>query len=159
MLDWSSPQSASLRSTGMPAAMLAASFRIRFSPLPQGRSPASRLLMTDSQSMWASSVAPSVIEVTVVAKQLEALVGLGAQVRVGTSAVEGGAVDAGCACEGLDVAFPAGRDVAVQEPGHGRPDLRLVVGELLPAEPHSGSPAASSMRARTRAARSYSACR
>ena len=45
--------------------------RIRFSPLLQGRSPASRLLMTDCQSMWASSVAPSVIEVTVLTKQVK----------------------------------------------------------------------------------------
>ena len=51
--------------------MLAASRRIRFSPLLQGRSPASRLLMTDCQSMWASSVAPSVIEVTVLTKQVK----------------------------------------------------------------------------------------
>ena len=49
----------------------AASRRIRFSPLLQGRSPASRLLMTDCQSMWASSVAPSVIEVTVLTKQVK----------------------------------------------------------------------------------------
>jgi hypothetical protein len=35
----------------MPAAMLAASRRIRFSPLPQGRSPAARLLMSDCQLM------------------------------------------------------------------------------------------------------------
>ena len=49
----------------MPAAMLAASRRIRFSPLPQGRSPASRLLMTDCQSIWASSVPQPVSEVPV----------------------------------------------------------------------------------------------
>src|ERR1035441_6231428 len=47
---WSIPLSASLRSTGMPAAMLAASLSTRFSPLLQGRSPVSRLLMTDCQS-------------------------------------------------------------------------------------------------------------
>ena len=56
---------------GMPAAMLAASRRSRFSPLPQGRSPASRLLMTDCQSMWASSVLQSVSEVPVVTKRVK----------------------------------------------------------------------------------------
>ena len=53
----------------MPTAMLAASRRIRLSPLLQGRSPASRVVMTDCQSMWASSVPPSVIEVTVLTKE------------------------------------------------------------------------------------------
>src|SRR6266581_8272456 len=94
-----------------------------------------------------------------IAEFFEPLFELGAEVGVGAAAVEGGAVDAGRDGEGLDVAFPAGRDAAVQEPGHGCPDLRLVVRELLPAEPHPASPAASSIRARTRAARSYSACR
>src|SRR6266702_2080760 len=96
-----------------------------------------------------------------IAEFFEPLFELGAEVGVGAAAVEGGAVDAGRDGEGLDVAFPAGRDAAVQEPGHGCPDLRLVAGELLPAESHPGSPAAaaSSIRARTRAARSYSACR
>jgi len=37
----------------------------RFSPLLQGRSPASRLVMTACQSMQASSVTPSVSEVPV----------------------------------------------------------------------------------------------
>ncbi len=55
----------------MPAAMLAASRRSRFSPLPLGRSPASRLAMTASQSMWASSVTPSVIEVRVLTNELK----------------------------------------------------------------------------------------
>jgi hypothetical protein len=35
-----------------------------------------------------------------------------AQVRVWSAAVEGGAIDAGLAREGLDVAVPAGRDLA-----------------------------------------------
>ena len=53
----------------MPAAMLAASLRVRLSPLLQGRSPVSRLVMAACQSMWASSVTPSVIEVPVLTKQ------------------------------------------------------------------------------------------
>jgi hypothetical protein len=61
--------SVSLRLTGIPAAMLAASRRIRFSPLPQGRSPASRLAMADCQSMWASSVVPPVTGAAVVTKR------------------------------------------------------------------------------------------
>ncbi len=59
----------SLRLTGIPAAMLAASRRIRFSPLLQGRSPASRLAMADCQSMRASSVAPPVTGAAVVTKR------------------------------------------------------------------------------------------
>jgi len=55
----------------MPAAMLAASLSIRFSPLLQGRSPVSRLVMTDCQSMWASSVTPSVSEVPVLTKRVK----------------------------------------------------------------------------------------
>src|ERR1700730_5844030 len=69
-----------------------------------------------------------------IAELLKLLLELSAQVRVRTGAVESGAVDAGRGGEGLDVAFPSGRDVAVEQPGYGRPDLRLVVGELLPAE-------------------------
>ena len=87
---------------------------------------------------------------------LELLLELLAQAGVRAAAVEGGAVDAGLAGEGLDVALPAGRDVAAQEAAHGRPDPRLVVQELLAGEPHRGLPAAaaSSIRSRTRAARS-----
>src|SRR6266567_4611891 len=54
---------------GDASAMLAGSRRIRFSPLLQGRSPPSRLLMTACQSIWASSVTPSVIEGPVVTKR------------------------------------------------------------------------------------------
>ena len=50
-----------------------------------------------------------------------------AEVGVGACAVEGGAVDAGFAGEGLDVAFAAGWQVAVQEPVHGGADFGLVV--------------------------------
>ena len=54
-----------------------------------------------------------------------------AQAGVGAGAVERGAVDPGFAGEGLDVAFPAGRDVAVQEPVDGSPDPGLVLAALL----------------------------
>ena len=53
----------------MPAAMLAASRKIRFSPPLQGRSPVSRPVMAACQSMWARSVTPLVIEVTVLTKR------------------------------------------------------------------------------------------
>src|SRR5215472_16097846 len=89
----------------------------------------------------------------------EPLLELGAQVGVGAASVKSGAIDVGRRSESLDVTFPAGREVAAEQPGYGGPDLGLVVGELLPAEPHAGSPAASSIRSRTRTARSYSVCR
>jgi hypothetical protein len=43
---------------------------------------------------------------------LEAVFELGPQVRVGPVAVERGAVDAGFAGEGFDIAVAAGRDLA-----------------------------------------------
>lgn len=69
MLARSSPLRVSLRLTGIPAVMLAASRRIRFSPLLQGRSPVSRLAMADCQSMWAGSVAPPVTVEAVATKR------------------------------------------------------------------------------------------
>ncbi|HYZ56918.1 MAG TPA: hypothetical protein VE733_25940 [Streptosporangiaceae bacterium] len=52
---------ASLRLTGMPSARLAASRRIRCSPLEQGSSPASSAAMAAGQSMAAIVVVPSVM--------------------------------------------------------------------------------------------------
>ena len=62
---------------------------------------------------------------------------------------------------GSDVVFPAGRDVAVQEPAPWRPDLASLSASSLPAESIQVLLALRSarIRARTRTARSYSASR
>ena len=89
---------------------------------------------------------------------LEAVLELGSQVRVGPGAVKRGAVDAGFAGEGLDVAVPAGRDLAAQEPVHGGPDAVLVLGSLGCGDSHAesllGGVAAALISAMTRRARS-----
>jgi hypothetical protein len=81
-----------------------------------------------------------------------------AQVGVGSVAVEGGAVDACFAGQGLDVAVAAGRDLTAQEPVHRCPDAVVVLGALGRADSHGvswsdGGVVAASISAMTRRAR------
>src|SRR6266487_1861598 len=99
------------------------------------------------------------------ADSVEAVFEFFAEPGVGAGAEERGAVDAGFASEGLDVAFPAGREVAAQQLVHGLADAGFAGVPLLGAEPHGqcsglvvAGGAAASMAAITRTARSYSAC-
>jgi hypothetical protein len=90
---------------------------------------------------------------------LDAVLELGSQVGVGPVAVEGRAVDAGFAGQGLDVAVAAGRDLAAQEPVHRRPDAVVVLGSLGRADSlgvswSDGGVVAASISAMTRRARS-----
>src|SRR6202040_3108336 len=55
---------------------------------------------------------------------------------VGASAVEGGAVEAGLAGQGLDVAAAADGDVAAEEPVHGGADTAFFLGSLVGADAH-----------------------
>ena len=67
---------------------------------------------------------------------LEPVLEFGAQVGVGAGAVEGGAVDPGLECEGLDIAVAAGWDLAAQQPVHGGADAVLVLDALGGSDSH-----------------------
>lgn len=67
---------------------------------------------------------------------LKSFLEFGAQVRIGATAVERGAVDAEFTGEGLDVASAAGRDVAAQEPVGSGANAVLVGGTLIGGDPH-----------------------